>query len=104
MTAAQIHFDPGKVVTTPGALEAIISARQKPSDFLHRHITGDWGDLDAHDTRANESAMRTGLMLFSSYKTACGETLWVITEPVDLEHGGKAERRELTTILLPGDY
>ena len=104
MIVGEIRFDPGKVVLTPGALEAIASAGQKPSDFLHRHVTGDWGDLDAHDTRANESAMRTGLRLLSSYKTADGETLWVISENVDIEHGGKPERRELTTILLPGDY
>lgn len=104
MTAGQIRFDPGKVVMTPGAMESIASAGQKPSDFLHRHVTGDWGDLDTHDTRANESAMKTGLRLLSSYETAAGETLWVITEHVDLGHGGKPERRELTTILLPADY
>ena len=104
MTVGEIRFDPGNVVMTPGAMETIASAGQKPSDFLHRHITGDWGDLDGHDTRANESAMRTGLRLLSSYTTTGGETLWVITENVDIEHGGKPERRELTTILLPSDY
>jgi hypothetical protein len=100
----RIRFDPGKVVMTPGAMEAIASAGQKPSDFLLRHISGDWGDLDAHDTRANETAMKTGLRLLPSYKTATGEPLWVITEHVDPEHGGHPERRELTTILLPSDY
>ena len=100
----KIRFDPGKLVMTPGAMEAIASARQRPSDFLHRHITGDWGDLDAHDTRANETAMKTGLRLLSSYKTAGGETLWIITEAIDTEHGGRPDRRELTTILLPNDY
>ena len=67
MTVGEIRFDPGNVVMTPAAMEAIASAGQKPSDFLHRHITGDWGDLDAHDKRANESATRTGLRLLSSY-------------------------------------
>ena len=104
MTKTTIRFDPGRFVMTPGAMEAIASARQRPSDFLHRHITGDWGDLDARDTRANESAMKTGLRLLSSYETAAGETLWVITEAVDIEHGGRPDRRELTTILLPSDY
>jgi hypothetical protein len=48
--------------------------------------------------------MKTGLRLLSSYETTAGDTLWVITEAVDIEHGGRPERRELTTILLPSDY
>jgi hypothetical protein len=104
MRAAMIRFDPGKIVMTPGAIAAMASASQQPSDFLHRHITGDWGELDAHDTRANEAAMRSGLRLLSSYKTAEGEGLWVITEAIDIEAGDDPARRATTTILLPSDY
>jgi hypothetical protein len=104
MRAAIIRFDPGKIVMTPGAIAAMASARQQPSDFLHRHITGDWGELDAHDTRANASAMRSGRRLLSAYKTAEGDDLWVITEAIDIEAGDDTARRAMTTILLPSDY
>jgi hypothetical protein len=104
MRATTIRFDPGKIVMTPGAIAAMASARQQPSDFLHRHITGDWGELDAHDTRANEAAMRSGLRLLSAYKTAEGEDLWVITEAIDIEAGDHPARRAMSTILLPSDY
>ena len=104
MRPAVIRFDPGKIVMTPGAMEAMASARQPPSDFLHRHISGDWGELDAHDTRANEAAMKSGLRLLSSYKTAEGEVLWLITDAIDLQAGDDPARRALTTLLLPSDY
>jgi hypothetical protein len=104
LTTGKIRFDPGKVVMTPGAMETIASARQRPSDFLQRHITGDWGELDAHDTRANESAMRSGLRLLSAYKTAEGEDLWIITEAIDIQAGDDPAKRAMTTLLLPGDY
>jgi hypothetical protein len=103
MKVATIRFDPGKVVMTPGAIAAMASARQRPSDFLHRHISGDWGEPDAHDARANESAMRSGLRLLSSYKTTEAEALWVITEAIDIEAGDHPARRAMTTILLPSD-
>jgi hypothetical protein len=74
-------------------MEAIASARQRPSDFLQRHITGDWGDLNAHDTRANESAMKSGLRLLSAYKTDEDVDLWVITETIDIEAGDDPARR-----------
>jgi hypothetical protein len=99
-----IRFDPGKIVMTPGAVEAMASARQRPSDFLHRHISGDWGELDAHDARANEAAMTSGLRLLSSYQTAADEVLWIITEAIDLQAGDDPARRALTTLLLPSDY
>ena len=71
---------------------------------LRRHVCGDWGQLDRTDTMANESALKTGLRLLSSYPLKSGEVLWIITEAVDTEFGGKPTHRELTTLLLPADY
>jgi hypothetical protein len=75
-----------------------------PSEFLKRHICGDWGKLDTHDTKANDSAMKTGLRLLSSYEMKGGEMLWVITEAVDIERGDNPKQRQLTTLLLPSEY
>jgi hypothetical protein len=47
-------FGPGSVVATPGALEAFRASGESPLTFLQRHLAGDWGDLDEHDTRENE--------------------------------------------------
>ncbi len=45
-------FELGRVVATPGALRAIRSSGQSPSDFLRRHRNGDWGEyLDGHDIK-----------------------------------------------------
>lgn len=88
------RFALGQVVATPGALEALEEAGQLSQEFLHRHIVGDWGELDEHDREANERAVRGGDRIFSSYLTKKGTKLWVITE----------YDRSVTTLLLPSEY
>jgi hypothetical protein len=34
-------FPLGKLIATPGALEALVRARQSPAEFLNRHVHGD---------------------------------------------------------------
>ena len=99
-----IRFDPGQIVMTPGAAEALQRAGQLPSEFILRHIKLEQGELKAGDHRENASAMKCGLRVFSSFKTSAGDILWVISEFVDMKNGGRPEKRDLTTILLPGDY
>ncbi len=87
-------FPLGQVVATPAALCAIEKSGQQPGEFLGRHVSGDWGDLDKHDVEENEFSLQHGLRLLSAYQTSAGEKLWVITE-VD---------RSSTCILLPEEY
>ncbi len=89
-----MRFPPGHVVATPAALELLGRYGKAPSEYLDRHLAGDWGDLDAHDWRENERALRTGARLFSAYAVSPLNTLWVITEA----------DRSSTTLLLPEDY
>jgi hypothetical protein len=62
-------FSLGKVVATPGALEALSRSAQSPGEFLTKHRRGEWGDLDASDTAANRTALQTGGRILSSYRT-----------------------------------
>ena len=82
-----ILFSPGRVLLTRGAMKALAAAGQVPSHFLERHICGHWGNVDAHDTNANNQAMKTGLRLLSSYEMNGGETIWVITKAIDIQAG-----------------
>jgi hypothetical protein len=84
----------GQIVATPGSLAAIDRAAHVPVEFLLRHKHGDWGQLDPEDVQANETALRTGSRLLSSYRTRLDEKLWVITE----------WDRSVTTLLLPEEY
>lgn len=93
------RFQLGRIVATPGALEAIEAAKQAPSDFLDRHVRGDWGDVCADDQEANEQALINGSRLLSSYKTSLDVKLWVITEAAD-----DKRQRSATTIMLPDEY
>ena len=92
MSAAR--FPPGRVVATPGALAAIEASGDDPLAFLFRHVSGDWGNVDAHDVRENELGLREGFRLLSSYTLRTGVKVWIITEA----------DRSLTTLLLPEEY
>ena len=90
----QPRFHLGDVVATPGAIEALERAEQSPTEFLRRHVTGDWGDLCQEDITQNEQAVWDDYRILSSYKSSAGEKLWVITE----------HDRSVTTLLLPSEY
>ena len=75
------RFALGQVVATPGALAAIEKSGQQPGDFLARHVSGDWGDVDAHDRKENQLSLEQGFRLMSVYTLSItGVKIWVITE------------------------
>lgn len=88
-------FPLGRVVATPGVLAAF---ERTPTvgvaDYLRRHLTGDWGELDAADRAENELSLREGFRLLSAYDLPDGTRFWIITEA----------DRSSTTLLLPAEY
>lgn len=93
-------FDPGRIVATPGALEAIRASGQSPEVFLAAHLEGYWGgDLCEEDRRLNDEALIDGSRILSAYRTLRGQRLWIVTEAAD-----DLGRRYSTTILLPEEY
>ncbi len=88
------RFPLGRVVATPGALGALEDAGDRPSVFLKRHATGDWGELDEHDRHENELSVAHGFRLLSAYSLSDGTRIWIITEA----------DRSVTTLLLPSEY
>jgi hypothetical protein len=89
-----IKFSPGSIVATPGALEAFRASGESPLAFLERHLAGDWGELDEHDTRENELSLQHGWRILSAYTLSTGVKFWIITEA----------DRSVTTFLLPDEY
>ena len=53
-------FRPGRVVATPGALDALPASGQDTGFFLDKHLSGDWGEVDADDQKANDQAILDG--------------------------------------------
>ncbi len=85
-------FELGRIVATPGALDAL--APEEPLVLLQRHQSGDWGEVDGHDQRANNRALKDGTRVLSSYTLPGGRKVWILTEA----------DRSATTILLPEEY
>jgi hypothetical protein len=96
----QPRFELGRIVATPGALEACPAVHLQRC--LARHVTGDWGHVGAQDALQNEAALSEGWRVFSAYvidptkpcKTFSENRLWIITEA----------DRSATTLLLPHEY
>lgn len=86
-----MRFQLGRVVATPGALATF--GHEGCFLLLARHANGDWGDVDGHDRRENERALRDGARLLSAYETPVGRA-WIITEA----------DRSSTCVLLPSEY
>lgn len=87
-------FSLGRIVATPGALEALEKAGQLPLDFLTRHVRGDWGEVCNEDRVLNDEAIWEGSRILSAYHTKLVVKLWVITEA----------DRSSTCLLLPEEY
>ena len=94
MSMVAVRFHLGQVVATVGVLNALNESNQTCTEFLHRHATGDWGDLDAEDKQTNERAILHGERLLSAYLTKNGSKIWIISEA----------DRSSTTLLLPDEY
>ncbi len=88
-----MRFELGRVVATSGALDLCEEANVSPSSIIHRHASGDWGEIPPEDARENERSLKYGWRVMSSYPVG-DETIWVLT---------KADR-SATTLLLPGEY
>lgn len=88
-------FELGRVVSTPGALEALERTGHSADHLLTRHASGDWGDaLSEGDARLNNQALKQGTRIFSGYFLGRSEKIWIITEA----------DRAATTLLLPDEY
>jgi hypothetical protein len=93
-------FRLGRIVGTPAALAALERSGQTALHFLALHSALDPGCLDEQDQKTNAEAVahegdeENQSRVFSSYLTARGEKIWVITEA----------DRSSTCILLPADY
>jgi hypothetical protein len=63
-------------------------------EYLMRHLSGEWGEMDGEDWRENEYSLTHGLRLLSAYLLSDGTKIWMITEA----------DRSVTTFLPPEDY
>jgi hypothetical protein len=89
---AALLFEVGRLVATHGALAALNP--EEPLTLLSRHVSGDWGDVPPEDAAKKELSVGRGVRIISSYGTAGGTRVWVITEA----------DRSSTCILLPEEY
>lgn len=111
-------FKLGRLVLTPGVYEIIETKNQQGqikvdvpggshtylnyelylSVCLERHGNGDWGNVPKSDGKLNDSALKHGDRIISSYYINPAQQsegmFWVITEA----------DRSVTTLLLPNEY
>lgn len=87
-------FSLQRIFITPSAEDLLAGSGDDPRELIARHVTGDPGELDAHDQALWVEALAEGEQLLSVYLTRNKERIYVITEA----------DRSVTTILTPDDY
>jgi hypothetical protein len=93
-----LHTTAGRIRFSPGALAALLTAGTTPAPYLHRHLCGDYGELDPEDRRLNDADVRRGDgRVLSAYTLPSGACIWIITNLV-------AGQGFDTCILLPEEY
>ena len=68
-----MKFQPGKILLTRGIYHTIAESEsfaQFVYNSLQRHLQGDWAEWCSEDARANETALKRSVRLFSVY---CGQ-------------------------------
>jgi hypothetical protein len=71
---SQPLFELGQLVATPAALDALATSGEEPLPYIHRHVCGDWAEMDLHDQQANTLAVKEGHHILSAYTFVNGET------------------------------
>ena len=89
-------FSLGLVATTTGVIRLLVEHGENTNalqPYLHRHQSGDWGDLDEEDKAENNLSVEKKFRILSAYHLF-GEKIFVISEA----------DRSSTTVLLPSEY
>jgi hypothetical protein len=92
-------FELGRVVATPGCIEALERAGRSPQELLIRHLRLEQGELSDEDHEANRMSLRDGSRILSAFRLKTGVKVWVLTEAV-----GDDNERASTCVLLPEEY
>jgi hypothetical protein len=64
---ADRKFHLGGLSMTRGAQWALLENNVTPTDYLARHVRGDWGDVSDNDRAENEFAIGRELRIWSVY-------------------------------------
>lgn len=94
ITVKKPLFSLGRIVATPGRIEALEKAGENAWTYLMRHCQGDYGDVDQEDWQANDEAVKDGGRILSAYTLKSGERIWIITEA----------DRSSSCVMRPDDY
>ncbi|MGZ8886598.1 MAG: hypothetical protein ACXW1O_08550, partial [Halobacteriota archaeon] len=100
------RFEPGVLAITRGIAEARRRGIINVGALFKRHFSGDYGEINEEDKRANELSIKEGSCIVSVYDTDAGRVL-IITAPEsertilpDYVEGHRA----FTTMLLAEEY
>ena len=93
-----MEFKVGRLLATRGVDDRVMEDKKFArfvTNSLQRYFNCDWGDLDIHDKRLNESAVRNNNdRIFARYNYDDETSIYIITE----------WDRSATTILFPEEY
>ncbi len=86
-------FELGSICMTEGVCDLVGNGLLRPAPLVLRHVSGDWGEMDAEDCATNNRAVKHGGRIMSSYQINATTRICIITE----------WGRSVTTVLRPSE-
>jgi hypothetical protein len=75
-----VQFRCGQLVLAPKARSVLQNHSAQTRAYFQRHLSGDWGDVSPRRWSENDSALRNGYALRSSYELSPKWLLEIVTE------------------------
>lgn len=98
------RFEPGVLVVTPGIANARERGIINVAALSKRHFSGDYGDIEDDDKRANERIIKDGSRIVSGYDTNAGKVIIADAESERTVLPDYVEGYRAFTIMLSSEY
>ena len=86
----------GRLIATRAVNEKLSIEQMR--GLVKRHSRMDWGNIDPHDSKLNDLAVKTSIgRVLSCYDIEDNQRVWIITEALE-------SIETVTTILFPEEY
>ena len=81
---AEIKFDSGEIMSSPGARHTFKTSGDNPTFYLWRHLCGDCGEAEPRECNQKKSSVEQNGPIISCYRLRNGALIWCITDATRL--------------------
>ncbi len=77
---SEIKFASGEIMSSPAARDTFKTSGDNPTFYLWRHLCGDSGEAEPHESKREEPRVEQNGPIVSCYRLRNGALIWCITD------------------------